>query len=541
MAFGVAVGISFLLYLAIGAWAGRRIGDVNDYYVAGRNAPTVLITGSLVASFLSVVAFMGEVGFAYDGFALPLLILVALNVSGYVFGVLFFGRYLRRSGVLTVPEFFGERFQSPTIQAVAGGTIVIGIGFYLIAVTQGLGVVLAEILAVNQVVAVAIVWITYTLFTWRGGSPGVLLTDTIMMFLFLVAGVVGMSYLVADLGGPRAAMSRAVAVTEKPDLLSWHGVTGEGAYMGEPAEVIVWAVILGLVWATVVAVSPWQTSRYLMARNENVAIRASVLAMTTIFFLYTFLIIGAALLNVYDPQISPSESAFVWAARNVFPLPLGLLAVTGIMAAGLSSSSTFLSLIGFSAARDVMPVLRRKPAAATAGGAGHSLRLSRIVMLAAGAIVFVASAAAPPAVLAIGYFAATLFAASWGPVAFLSIFSDRITARGAIAGLVTGFSVVFVLEFLAFLTEFSLPFWANPVIIGVLANLAACSVGNRGDTVTEQQRAYRLALFQTPAADLTPPVVAGTRRILAYGTGIAVAAFAVLAFGFYLPYSLATG
>jgi Na+/proline symporter len=95
--FTAGVIVSFLLYLAIGYAVGRLVKDENDYYVAGRRAPTILITGSLVASFLSTVAFMGEVGFAYDGYPILLLILVTLNVSGYVIGVLFFGRYLRRS------------------------------------------------------------------------------------------------------------------------------------------------------------------------------------------------------------------------------------------------------------------------------------------------------------------------------------------------------------------------------------------------------------------------------------------------------------
>jgi Na+/proline symporter len=65
MIFAAGVIFSFLVYLVIGVLVGRRVKDQSEYYVAGRNAPTILVSGTLVASFLSTVAFMGEVGFAY--------------------------------------------------------------------------------------------------------------------------------------------------------------------------------------------------------------------------------------------------------------------------------------------------------------------------------------------------------------------------------------------------------------------------------------------------------------------------------------------
>ena len=58
---------SVLVYLLIGTYMGRRVKGIDDYYVAGRSAPTFLIVGTLVASFLSTAAFLGETGFSYQG------------------------------------------------------------------------------------------------------------------------------------------------------------------------------------------------------------------------------------------------------------------------------------------------------------------------------------------------------------------------------------------------------------------------------------------------------------------------------------------
>ena len=60
--FFIGVVVSILVYIVVGIWAGRSVKDVNDYYVSGRNAPTILIAGTLFASMLSVNGFMGDQG-----------------------------------------------------------------------------------------------------------------------------------------------------------------------------------------------------------------------------------------------------------------------------------------------------------------------------------------------------------------------------------------------------------------------------------------------------------------------------------------------
>ena len=243
---------------------------------------------------------------------------------------------------------------------------------------------------------------------------------------------------------------------------------------------------LGLVWATIVAVSPWQSSRYLMARDEHVSIRSGFVAMICVLFLYIFLMLGGATINVFNPDIVPSETAFIWAARNVLPVWLGVIVVTGIVAAGLSSASAFLALIGFSAAHDIAPAFSRGER-----DERSSLRFSRAVMLVLGLVVLGITYVAPPAVFTIGYFAATLFAASWGPVAILGIYNERITARGAIAGMVAGFVTVFVLQGLVEFAGVTFPIWANPVLFGFGASLLGIFVGSLGQQPSDRALQFR--------------------------------------------------
>ena len=50
--------ISIVIYALVGNYAGRKVKHLEDYFVVGRQAPTLLIVGTLVASVLSTNAFL---------------------------------------------------------------------------------------------------------------------------------------------------------------------------------------------------------------------------------------------------------------------------------------------------------------------------------------------------------------------------------------------------------------------------------------------------------------------------------------------------
>ena len=181
------IAISIVIYIAIGNYAGRGIKKLDDYYVAGRRAPTLIIVGTLVASVMSSTMFLGDAGFAYAGQAGPYVLFPQTATVGYVLGAIFFGRFLRRSRASTVAEFFGRRFNSSRVQALAGITIILALGGYLLAVTQGAAILLSQLTELGYVQSLIVAWLSYTIFTMYSGSRGVILTDTLMFILFTIA------------------------------------------------------------------------------------------------------------------------------------------------------------------------------------------------------------------------------------------------------------------------------------------------------------------------------------------------------------------
>ena len=129
---------SMFVYIIIGMVVSKRVKSVDEYYVAGRRAPVFLISGSLIASYASTSMFMGDAAQCYDGAFSSLIILSTMQTAGYIIGAVFFGRYLRRSKVLTIPDFFEKRFCSTKIKKLAAITAIVTMTVYLLSIIQGI-------------------------------------------------------------------------------------------------------------------------------------------------------------------------------------------------------------------------------------------------------------------------------------------------------------------------------------------------------------------------------------------------------------------
>jgi sodium/pantothenate symporter len=494
-AFGLL--ISIIVYLAVGNYAGRRVKHLEDYFVAGRNAPTLLIVGTLVASLMSTNAFMGETGLGYSGYPAVIIILTAVNCIGYPAGGLYFGRFLRRSRALTLAEYFGQRFISRRVQMVAGITIVLGCTAYLVMVTQGTATIIHEVTGLPFYGTLFVAWAGYTLFTLYSGSRGVVLTDTMMFLLFAAVAFLGLAFIVEDAGGWFETIKGLAVYDAKPGIISWHGVNGPGATWKTPGESLTYAIILGIAWGIVVAVSPWQASRYLMARDEHTVIRSATITAGVVMVLYLVLMLSGAAINLINPGIDPAQENMVWAAMNIMPTLVGVLLMSGILAAGLSSASTFLSLVGFSASNDIAPPKTSDDQARLK----TSRRAMFIISLAALTIAYLL----PEGKLFwITYFAGTLFASSWGPVAFMSVWSSRITESGAFWGIIAGLLGNVVTNALALLNIVDLPVVFDPILVGVALSYVTVELVSLKTTVSEQEHVLRERLHQVPESEIDP-------------------------------------
>lgn len=489
--YALGILISLLVYLVIGNWAGRKVKNLEDFLVAGRRAPTGLIIGTLVASAVGTNSFLGDVGFSYSGYAQVIVFAVPLNVLGYVAGSLFFGRYIRRSKALTVAEFLGDRFSSHRIRVFAAITVIIGLGGYLMTVTQGSALVVSQVTDFSFLGSLCAVWLGYSAFSIYSGSRGVVLTDTIMFVFFTIIALLALNYIL-DAGGGWVESVKTLAVQDvRPGVIGTEGYMGEGASWGSAAEMWTWGAIFSISWGVVFAISPWQSSRYLMARDEHVVIRSGLVVAIVMSVLWPALNFAGAAIVLSNPHIEPIADAMIWAALNLMPVAAGALLLTGIVAAGLSSASTFLTLVGFAITNDIR-------GRATFSDA-EKLRLSRITILAVGLAALAVAAVAPPSIFWITSFVGPSFAASWGPIAFMSIWSRRTTEAGAFWGMVGGFVSCAGSKALEIMGVIALPVFLDPLVLGALVSLSLIIGVSRYGIVSDAEKKFLHALHVSPA------------------------------------------
>jgi sodium/pantothenate symporter len=527
--FTITIGISILIYIVIGSYAGRSIKKLDDYFVAGRRAPTFLILGTLVASVMSTAIFMGEAAFTYDTQLGAYLLFPGIAVTGYMLGALFFGVYIRRSRAPTVADYLGTRFQSRRVQQFAGFTIIVGLGGYLLIVTQGAALLLTDLTGLSFIPALLIAWFSYTLFTMYSGSRGVIITDTLMFLLFMFATVIFVAYIVDDFGGISTSVTNIAQLESKPGLASWTGIIGEGTEWPTPLDYVIWAVVMDIAWAFVYAVGPWQASRHLMARNEHVVLRAAILATFCVIVLQMLVYAAGGLMNLVKTDITPSETVLIWAARSIVPEMLGAILLAGIIAAALSSASTFLSLVGFSISNDI----GRKPLAFT-------VNATRRIMLITSLVVLVCCYFFPPNIFWFMLFIGTVYASSWGPVGLMSVWSKRITKDAAFWGMVTGFFMNVIPATIDYLDIYDMPEY-YPAVIGIVTSFVVILIVSARGRVSREERSYRLRLHLTPASDISRSKAIKTllapMGLIVYGCTMP---YLMLRF-YVIPYQIGTG
>ena len=523
----LGMAISMLVYIIIGIVVSAKVKNANDFYVAGRQAPLLLIAGSMIASYTSTGMFMGDAAQCYDGVFSPIIIFAGMQSAGYIIGAVFFGRYLRRMKVFTIPEFFGRRFASRPMRILATVVAIITMTVYLLSVMQGIGTLMNEVTGVDYNVCITIALVVFTFLSVTGGSKGVLITDTLMAGIFTIGMIIACLFISKNAGGWFDAIANLTAHPETSDLFSGTGRL-DGTLYHDGASNIAWGLVYGVVWMSVCMVGPWQSSRYLMAKNESVVVKSSFYAAVGVFALEFLVGISAVFVNAVNPDMSDSSRVMIWAAMNMMPKLLGIILLTGVLAAGISSATTFLSLIGTSVSLDIIGKKGK--------GDKQTIMIGRVAMVAIATVVLLLATYNPPSIFWIMFLGGAIIASSWMPVALASVISKRLTRIGAFAGMLTGFLGCFVLRLYASLSGISLPIYFDPALVGIVLNVVTMFVVTALTKVTPEETEARAEMFVLPQSERNAKDAKATISSSKLSMMIGVAIAAVLFILWIIPY-----
>lgn len=518
---GMCMAMAF--FVLISYVVGKKVRGAEDFYIAGRSAPLILVVGSMVASYTSSGMFMGDAAEAYEGALSSMLLFASMQSAGYIVGAAFLGRYLRRSGAITIPEFFGMRFCSQKMRTISAVTAIIMMTVYLLSVIQGMGTLMNLVTGVDYSVCIILIVVAFTLITVISGSRGVLITDTVMAFVFTISMFVAIVFIANEAGGWYTAIEALASDPTTGSIFSWAGTPG--ALYDTGFDNILWSFFYGIVWMSVCAVAPWQSSRYMMADSEHTVIRSAPLAALGVFILEFFICTTAVIINIFHPEIASSSHVWIWAAMNLIPVGLGILLITGVLSAGISSATTFLSLIGASVAKDIFVSEGRK-----------SITHGRIAMCVASGVVLICALFNPPAIFVIMFLGGATAASSWMPVAIGCILSKKITKTGAFYGMLFGMLGCLGANLLQSVGGVSLPVWLDPAIVGMGCNVLAIIIGSMFTHVTPEEIEAHENLFIVPESEKNEKEIRKTLVFLKAGYAVGMAMTVILLSLWVVPY-----
>ncbi len=443
----VIIAAYFVILVGIVYWSSRKQETSADYFLAGRNVGWFAVGASLFASNIGSEHIVGLAGNgASSGMAMA-----HWELHAWVMILLawFFVPFYRRAGVFTMPEFLEKRFSSNTRWMLSIVSLVAYV-FTKVSVTVYAGALVFQTLLPDTfgspqnafwVGAFTTVVLTgiYTVF---GGFRAVVYTEVMQTGLLLAGSFFITWFGLKQLGGWNELVE--IASTNREQFALWRPLSDpDFPWLG----VMIASPVIGIwYWCT----DQYIVQRTLAARNLKEARRGAIWGgFLKLWPVMIFLIPGLIgwALHQKGAITIPSGQSGEMNGDMVFPtmvsqlLPLGLrgLVVGGLLSALMSSLSSLFNSCATLFTVDIYDKLR------PGSSEKHLVTVGRI---ATGVVVIFGLLWIPVMPLVSkgglyqylqsvqGYLAPPITA-----VFVLGLLWPRINARGALAGLISGFLI----------------------------------------------------------------------------------------------------
>lgn len=453
---------AIVIYLAVlllaSVWISKNlVHDSSDYWVGGRKMGLLVVTGSIAATFLSGASLIGYPGMYYSngGFAAPWHMLG--TVAGWMLIVIFFIHKVRRTGFVTLPDVFGDRFGEKARFVSAGITIYVQAG-YMVLQLAGIGAILSLTLGWNWATSIAIGFIVVVIYVYLGGYVAVAWSDVFQVGIMVIGVLIAAPLAVSQAGGFGAM--RETLMQQVPWFFD---VLGRDGYFDVQMQ-----IRLILMFGLANLAFPAYYVRILSARNEITARNSFILGGLLVVFFWMILIVLAAAGKVLVPGIPPeaADTFMPTMINTVFPPFTAAIVLCAVLAAIMSTCDSVLHVAGTTIARDFYQ--RLVPGASEK----KLLSVSRASILIVGAIGLIIALLQTSIIFDLLIFIWNFVANAIAVPLIASFYWKRANETGAVASMVAGMvvTVIWVLS--------GQPYGINEFYPGVIAAVAGLVIGS---------------------------------------------------------------
>ncbi len=183
----VIVGLYMFGVFALGTFFGKYVKNAGDFFVAGRALPFWAIGMSVVVSDIGATDFIATAGAGYTyGVSAANFDWIG-SMPAMVFAAFIFIPYYWRSGVYTIPEFLGRRYNQmvQVIHAAIWGIFLLVMLSVMLWLTAQM---LYTVVGLPPVYSVILIVLITGVYTFSGGLSAVVLTDVVQLIVMFVGG-----------------------------------------------------------------------------------------------------------------------------------------------------------------------------------------------------------------------------------------------------------------------------------------------------------------------------------------------------------------
>ncbi len=448
-AFAAPETITFAIYLVavigIGAWVYSRTRTLEDFVLGGRrlNAPTAALSAQ--ASDMSGWLLLGLPGAVYAAGVGATWIAIGLAAGTYL-NWKFVAPRLRTytqqaNNALSLSAYFEERFEDRTgaLRLVSAAVMLLFFAVYVSSSLVGGSLLFEEVFNASGDVAVTVAALVIVVYAFLGGFLAVSLTDALQGMLMWVALLVVPVAGILALGG-WAAFTGGVE-SESPSLLSlgqdvsW----ADGQWTAE-GGLATMAVVSSLAWGLGYFGQPHILARFMGIRSAaHVPLARRIGVTWVVTTLAGAVLVGLAGIALL-PDLANNETVFLALVQQQLNPWLAGILLAAVLAAIMSTADSQLVVASTAITEDFYHARINKEASQP-----RLVWVGRASVVG-GAVVAYALALQGGAVLDIVAHAWAGFGAAFGPVVVLSLYWSRMSAAGAMGGMVAGAATVTVWE-----------------------------------------------------------------------------------------------
>ena len=360
--FGTVDWIVVFAYMALTTMIGHALrgeqATIKDFFLGGKSLPWPAVSGSIIATEISALTFIGVPGgvYALTGNFTYLVWGIGSIIARFIVGFYLVPLYYKKE-IFSPYDYMGNQLGERVKRLV---TILFSLGSILGQSVRVLvtAIILQVVTGMNMIPCIVVIGVFAVIWTLMGGMRTVIWTDVMQFFVFIAGGLIALFWLINSLGWDTIVSINTSAIGEDGeviDKMKWFDMTSP--FEKPMMQYTFWVAIFAMPFQNLAAFGTDQLNaqRMFCCGSESEARKAIVWSSVSQVITLLMLVVGAGLFAWYTVNTPTAQEAALLSkdTNNVFPtwivtvLPTGLkgLIIAGAFAAAVSSLDSILAAL----------------------------------------------------------------------------------------------------------------------------------------------------------------------------------------------------